>query len=61
MITLYENNKIRINEKIKKYNSLIKFPKNMKLYETLFILTFCEFLKVEEVGKHPYSGGGRCC
>ena len=56
MITLYENNKIRINEK-----TLIKFPKNMKLYETLFILTFCEFLKVEEVGKHPYSGGGRCC
>ena len=58
---IYENNKIRINEEIKKYNSLIKFPKNMKWYEILFIQTFCEFLKAEEVGNHAYSGGGRCC
>ena len=33
----------------------------MKWYEILFIQTFCEFLKAEEVGNHAYSGGGRCC
>ena len=60
---IYKTNEKNINEEIRKFNSLIIFPKNMKLYEILFIQTFCKSFEVEEVGKHYYcgGGGGRCC
>ena len=60
---IYKTNEKNINEEIRKFNSLIIFPKNMKLYEILFIQTFCKSFEVEEVGKHYYcgGGGGKCC
>ena len=60
---IYEENKKIINEEIEKYNFLI-LPKNMKLYEMLFVQTFSQSFKEEKIG--DYSGsigriGGRCC
>ena len=60
---IYKENKKIINEEIEKYNSLI-LPKDMKLYEMLFVQTFCQsFIEKKIV---DYSGsigriGGRCC
>ena len=63
---IYEENKKIINEEIEKYNSLI-LPKNMKLYEMLFVQTFSLSFKEEKIGYYHSSSmsigslGGRCC
>ena len=60
---IYKENKKIINEEIEKYNSLI-LPKDMKLYEMLFVQTFCLSFIEKKIGDYSRSIGrigGRCC
>ena len=60
---IYKENKKIINEEIEKYNSLI-LPKDMKLYEMLFVQTFCISFIEKKIGDYSRSIGrigGRCC